>query len=301
MLKRQIHLTKLRQEKENSMFVLTHRYKSKLGMDDETAKKSLSTFAYNQLFRKSKKLKHLALNNGTTKVWPCGQLMDCDKVVTIQTGQRCTCYQHTAFDHQCCHEICSEGGFDNQRFGRRRLNEKTFQQMHSTFWLNNHLPACTNKDDDASVDGPEINPEFNIQDKTKVDADLSEKESCATILEREAEDSGTESDAEYDALPLSKLSYQSLIQQFEVLAQLVQSDRYSIACVFKMIQTVTARARNGLSINAHFDTSFGATVSTNDAPRTPMNETMSALSTPYEHNWLKSQFERQRDHEQRFI
>jgi hypothetical protein len=42
MLKRQIHLTKLRWEKENSRFVLTHRYKSKLSMDAKMAKKSLS-------------------------------------------------------------------------------------------------------------------------------------------------------------------------------------------------------------------------------------------------------------------
>jgi hypothetical protein len=65
-------------------------------MDDEAAKKSLSAFAYDQLFtkefRKSKKLKKLDLNDGTINVWPCGQLMDCDKVVSIKKGFRCTCY-----------------------------------------------------------------------------------------------------------------------------------------------------------------------------------------------------------------
>jgi hypothetical protein len=92
MLKRQNHLTKLSQEKENSRFVLTHRYKSKLGMDDEMAKKSLLAFAYDQLFAKefckSKKLQHLALDDETTKVFLpcCGQLMDRDKVVTIKIG-----------------------------------------------------------------------------------------------------------------------------------------------------------------------------------------------------------------------
>jgi hydrogenase maturation factor len=72
MLQRKIHLTRLCQEKGNSQFVLTHRYKSKLGINDETAKKSLSTFAYDQLFtqefHKSKKLQHLALNDGTINV-----------------------------------------------------------------------------------------------------------------------------------------------------------------------------------------------------------------------------------------
>jgi hypothetical protein len=65
-------------------------------MDDETAKKSLSTFAYDQLFtkefRKSKKLQQLALDDETINVWPCGQLMECDKLVTIQAGNRCSCY-----------------------------------------------------------------------------------------------------------------------------------------------------------------------------------------------------------------
>jgi hypothetical protein len=96
MLQQQIHFTELRGEKENSQFVLTHRYKSKIGIDDETAKKSLSAFAYDQLFtmefrKSSKKLQHLALDDGTINVWPCDQLMDCDKLVTIKMGNRCTC------------------------------------------------------------------------------------------------------------------------------------------------------------------------------------------------------------------
>jgi hypothetical protein len=49
MLKRQIHLTKLRREKDNSCFVSTHRYISKIDIDDETAKKSLSKYGYDQL------------------------------------------------------------------------------------------------------------------------------------------------------------------------------------------------------------------------------------------------------------
>jgi hypothetical protein len=55
-----------------------------------------------------------------------------------------------AFDHQCCHKLCSEGAFDIERFGRRWLNEKILQQIHPTFWLQDHLPA--NKEDEASVE-----------------------------------------------------------------------------------------------------------------------------------------------------
>jgi hypothetical protein len=116
---------------------------------------------------------------------------------------------------------------------------------------------------------------------------LFKTENCEAILEQTG-DSGTESENELDSVPLSKLSYQSLIQQFEVLAQLVQSDSNSFAFVSKMIQTVTVRARNGLSIDAHFDTLIGQTMSTNDAPITPVNGTMCASNNEYEHNRLKS-------------
>jgi hypothetical protein len=75
--------------------------------------------------------------------------MDCDKLVTIKVGKRCMCYRKMTFDHQCCHEMCSEGGFDIERL-------KNFQQMHPTFWLNDHLPACSNNDteEEGSVEGP---------------------------------------------------------------------------------------------------------------------------------------------------
>jgi hypothetical protein len=77
--------------------------------------------------------------------------MDCDKLVTIKMENIiCTCHQQTAFDHQCCHELCAEGGFDIDRFGHRWLNEKTFQQMHPTFWLDDHLPLLLT--DDASAE-----------------------------------------------------------------------------------------------------------------------------------------------------
>jgi hypothetical protein len=72
-----------------------------------------------------------------------------------------------AFDYQCCHEICSEGGLDIERFGHYWLNKKTFQQMHPTFWLNDPLPACPNKEHDASIEGPEFNPEFDLDDDAR--------------------------------------------------------------------------------------------------------------------------------------
>jgi hypothetical protein len=81
-----------------------------------------------------------------------------------------------------------------------------------------------------------------------------------------------------------------------VLAWLEQSDRNSITCVSKMIQTVTGRARNGLSIDAHFDTSLGPTVSNKNAPSTPVNSTSCASTNAYQHNHLKSRFKKRRNH-----
>jgi hypothetical protein len=52
---------------------------------------------------------------------------------------------------------------------------------------------------------------------------LTEKENCAAILEH-AEELDSDMDNELDGIPISQLTHQSLIQQFEVLAHLVQSD-----------------------------------------------------------------------------
>jgi hypothetical protein len=185
-------------------------------MDDETAKKSLSTFTYKQVFTKefckSKKLKHLTLDDGTINVWPCGQLMEGNKLVTIQVGNRCSCYQQMVFDHQCCHEMRSEGGFNIERFGRRWLNEKTFQHCNPTFWLKDHLRACSTRDDAEadSLEGSDFNQEFDPHSDKEADADLNEKENCAAILELASNldaDSDSDSDNELDSQPLSRLSY----------------------------------------------------------------------------------------------
>jgi hypothetical protein len=133
----------------------------------------------------------------------------------------------------------------------------------------------------------------DLDSDDNAEEDFSEKENHDT------QDSDTDSDSEPENTPLSKLSmptYQSLIQQFEVLAHLVQSDRNSLASVSKMIQTVTGRARNGMSIAAHFDTTLGSNVSNKDAQRTPVNGSMHASSTAALHNRLRSRQERRRDH-----
>ena len=285
MLKRQIHLTTLRRQKENSRFVLTHRYKSKLGMEDQTAKKSLSAFAYDNLFttdlRRSKRLQHLSLEDGTVNIWPCGQMMDCEKLVSIQPGARCNCLRRIAFDHQCCHELCSEGGiFDMKRFGLRWLNDKTFQQVHPNFWLPAHLPAFTNTEVGVETDDLVVNDD---------DRSISEKQGANF---HDAADS--DSDNELVPHSTANLTYPALIQQFEVLARLVQSDRNSMASVSKMIQTVTARARNGMSIAAHFDTTLGSAVLMKDAHRTPVRGTLFVTPTASVHNRMKSRQEKRR-------
>jgi hypothetical protein len=127
--------------------------------------------------------------------------------------------------------------------------------MHPTFWLQDHLLEISNEADDASAKRTEFNHDFDLNNDKE--AALSEKDNHAAILEQ-----ADNLDTELDAFPLSQLTYQSLIQQFEVLAHLVvQSDRNSLASVSKMIQTVTGWARNGMSISAHFNTMLGPTMS----------------------------------------
>ena len=100
---------------------------------------------------------------------------------------------------------------------------------------------------------------------------MTEKENRAAILELAsnlAADSDT--DNELDSHPFTKLSYQSVMQQFELLARLVQTDRNSIATGLKMSQTVSERARSQLRIDEQYDATIGSTGSNNNAHSTPV-------------------------------
>jgi hypothetical protein len=75
------------------------------------------------------------------------------------------------------------------------------------------------KEDEDSDEGQDGNQELDPHSDTEADGDLNEKENCAAILEVASNsDSDSDSADELDLQPLSKLSYQSIIQQFEVLA-----------------------------------------------------------------------------------
>jgi hypothetical protein len=92
------------------------------------------------------------------------------------------------------------------------MNDKSFHQNHPTFWLEDHLPACSNQKDDSSVEEEqELQLQFDNDSDDNNEEVLSEKENL------ESRDSDMDSDSETDNTPLSKLckpTYSTLIQQF---------------------------------------------------------------------------------------
>jgi hypothetical protein len=92
------------------------------------------------------------------------------------------------------------------------MNDKTFQQNHPTFWLEDHLPACSNKNDESSVE-EEKETQFNHD--LPVDSDDNNEEVFSEKENHETRDFDMDSDSETNNTPLSKLckpTYQTLIQ-----------------------------------------------------------------------------------------
>ena len=90
-----------------------HNYQSaeegQRALDDVIAKKSLSNYAYNNLYTRAAKyasyLTSDLLEDGSTNVWPAKSNPDTCPVTNIMPNQRCTCYKRVDYMFQCAHEL----------------------------------------------------------------------------------------------------------------------------------------------------------------------------------------------------
>jgi hypothetical protein len=136
LLERQKHLTPKRQNKDIQYRVGTHKNKSRLqdqaGLDDETAKKKLSQYAYNKLWlveSKSTSRFQFVVHDNVTIVWPNGKPQTCGKHVLIRGSNRCACQRQVAYNHLCRHELCIDGKFELAKYSMRWLNRKSFNEI----------------------------------------------------------------------------------------------------------------------------------------------------------------------------
>jgi hypothetical protein len=165
LLNRQKNLDKLRRQKEDDQNIHANRYESPYFLpgqkaDDQEAKKTLSGYAWKELW--SKTLKRSFRLQGERNIddsfqcWPTTQThseRDEESTVVIKEGERCMCERRIAFRIQCEHEYVQDGGFDLQKMHHSWYHRQTFNRLlpERASVFNNTLVLQEDPLDSASI------------------------------------------------------------------------------------------------------------------------------------------------------
>jgi hypothetical protein len=246
LLSRQTHLTSKRRHKDSKAYVGSLKYKSRLqdqaALDDETAKKKLSEYAYNKLWlveNKTSSRLQCVIHGDVTIVWPNGKPQTCDEHILIISGQRCTCQRRIAFDHQCRHELCMDGKLDLAKYSGRWLNRRTYNATLPSVHLD--LPtaevritnsACTLHQHQPPEVGDTVGDDESI---FSVDDDFEQE-----VTQLNPHSHGN---SKHD-----KLTYQFVAEKASNLVRLAQSDPTTFGSLCDLLDQLTGRLRNSQSI-----------------------------------------------------
>jgi hypothetical protein len=256
LLDRQTHLTTKRRQNEQKAYVVAVKYKSKYcdqdGYDDEIAKRQLSTYAYANLFhiefRRSKRLQ-FSVHENLTLVWPIGKLQDCEELVTITQGLRCSCLRRLAFNIQCRHELCRDGKLDMEKYSNRWLNYRTFNASagSNNFQMsrrpNHQVPPPPNS---LFTQGNNEEHTFNADDNSfcedscNLDDDFDDEEdsdniALSSLVPKTAGD--------------GRLTYQFVVEKAQNLVRLAQTDPDKLGTLCLLLDQLSDRLRNGQNID----------------------------------------------------
>ena len=110
-------------------------YESKLAIDDEVAKRSLSSHAYNHywimVIKRSQKHQFEELQNSSGYiVWPIGEKQKKENTINVYKNQRCGCSFRVSFQCPCPHEFCIETKFNIDEYSSRWLNNATYREIY---------------------------------------------------------------------------------------------------------------------------------------------------------------------------
>jgi hypothetical protein len=251
LLKRQCHLTAKRRHKDSQAFVANMNYKSQLqdqdAFDDEAAKQQLSQYGYNKLFlveyKRSHRLQFVVQENYTI-VWPHGKPQNCDAHVLIHRGQRCTCEQQMAFNHQCRDELCRDGKLDLAKFSTRWLNRKTFNSTVPSInkQTSQAAPQTTMGEEGglSEDDGPCFPQGVATDNLSKNDSDEE-----TTLFELAGNGPARH----------EKITYQFVAEKATNLIRLAQTDQVILGLLCSLLDELAGRLRNSQSIEVQsYDT-----------------------------------------------
>jgi hypothetical protein len=273
LMDRQKELTKQRTEKENSQFCSTIHYKStrrgKERKDEEEAKKTLSSYAFQKLFiRKSfqgaRKLRHKHDLEGNCYVWPSKLglkdiygmedsptnfelethvnpelvVMRSDLVI-IPVNGRCPCSDRISFMFQCSHEYHRDGKFNkdlyngNQWFTRRVYDE----------WMAPFLPESLDvgSDDGTLQMNSVLNP--GVEEILEVDDGY-------LMNDGDNDDSDDEMDEPME--DAGRQNYCSVKRQCDELCRIIANDQPKLQSVFATVTEMIDRLRRQQSVSVYF-------------------------------------------------
>ncbi len=251
LLERQKLLTAKRQQKESQAYVGSFKYMSSLqdqaGLDDETAKKQLSQYAYDKLWLVEYKAScHLQFvsHADLTIVWPNGKAQSCEEHVLISNGQRCSCRRRIAFRHQCRHELCVAGKLDLAKYSTCWLNRRSFiATMTPTNPQLPLFPSVTNPlstslHQSTSVIDNESSLSIAFDDDASRNSADEDSKDVVTLLNSDSH--GTSKHG--------KLTYQFVAEQASNLVRPAQTDPITMASLSDLLEQLTNRLRNSQTI-----------------------------------------------------
>ena len=116
LVKRQQEHMKEMKKADDILHCSVHSYRSKLngqkGMDDTLARKSLSTYAYTELYKTAAKFANYLTSeletDGSVSVWPAQSEKESGSTLNIQPYERCNCHKRIDYDFQCAHELVAD-------------------------------------------------------------------------------------------------------------------------------------------------------------------------------------------------
>ena len=295
LLARQTHLTSKRRSKETQSYVGSVHYKSRLqdqaALDDETAKKQLSQYAYNKLWLVENKTSgrlQFVVHGDVTIVWPTGKSQTCDEHILLSNGKRCTCQRRIAFNHQCRHELCIDGKLDLAKYSTRWLNRRTYNTTIAT--INPELPPAEPGMNSLLAVPHQQTPAFREEPFSFGDPSSGDETNCSD-----------DDDHKVDGETLSclgtsnpdKLSFQFVAEKATNLVRLAQSDSTTLGSLCDLLEELTNRLRNSQSITVQsYDTALPSYEENPGA--TPTLGTLKAAPNMYRHKRFKSRHESRR-------
>jgi len=111
------------------------KFDGHLKKEDMLARRTLSYYAYTNLFlknlKKSSLLQHaLEPDGGSHVVWSVDELKPSTNSVRVIVGERCNCQDRIDYDAQCACELTIVPQFNPKHYNPRWLNTSTFNQMY---------------------------------------------------------------------------------------------------------------------------------------------------------------------------